>query len=170
MKPQRAQTMVSTSRIDRTTQTSFCCCLRLFGPEALHGGLGWRCHGVISGGLGGDIVLGSSGEVLLFDDLWRRGTPTVLVDGLLGLGRGLLGVALNGLGSVSGLLVGKALDLCSLLAGDLSALLELGINSLLVLDVDEGSKVGDEGSDQSQAPERDELDEEVGDQGSEEGL
>lgn len=49
-------------------------------------------------------------------------------------------------------------------------MLKLGINHLLVLDVDERSEIGDGGSDQSQAPEGNELDEEVRDQGREEGL
>jgi hypothetical protein len=118
-----------------------------------------------------EIMARSGGEVLLLDlDLWRGGASAVLVDGLLCLGSVLLSVALYGLGSISSVLVGETLDLRSLLASDLAALLELGINNLLVLDVDEGSEVGDESRDQGQAPERDELDEEVGDQGSEEGL
>jgi hypothetical protein len=114
-------------------------------------------------------MTGSSGEVLLLD-LGRCGASTVLVDGVLSLGSVLLGKTLNSLGSVSSVLVSEALDLSSLLASDLSALLELSIDNLLVLDVDERSEVGDKGGDQSQAPERNKLDEEVRDQGSEEGL
>ena len=117
----------------------------------------------------GEVLLGSGREVLLLD-LWRRRTSTVLVDRLLCLSSVLLGVALDGLGGVSGMLVGKALDLRCLLAGDLAALLELGIDDLLVLDVDERGKVGNKGGDQGQAPEGDKLDEEVRDEGSEEGL
>jgi hypothetical protein len=116
-------------------------------------------------------VARSSREVLLLDlDLGRSRASTVLVDRLLCLVGVLLGKTLNSLGSVSGVLVGKTLDLSSLLAGDLATLLELGINDLLVLDVDEGSEVGDEGGDQGQAPKRNELDEKVRDQGSKEGL
>jgi hypothetical protein len=111
----------------------------------------------------------SSGKVLLLD-LWGRGASTVLVNGLLSLSSRLLGVALDCLGSVLGVLVGEALDLSCLLASDLTALLELSINDLLVLDVDERGEVGYEGGDQGQAPERNELDEEVGDQRSEESL
>ena len=112
---------------------------------------------------------GGSGEVLLLD-LGRRRASTVLVDRLLSLSSSLLGVALNGLGSISGVLVGKTLDLRGLLASDLSALLKLSVDDLLVLNVDERSEVGDEGGDQCQAPERDELDEEVGDERGEESL
>jgi hypothetical protein len=117
------------------------------------------------------IMTGRSGEVLLLDlDLGRGGPATVLVDGLLCLGGVLLGVALNRLGSVSSVLFGESLDLRSLVASDLTTLLKLSIDSLFVLDVDEGSEVGDKSRNQGQAPERDELDEEVRDQGSEEGL
>lgn len=108
------------------------------------------------------VVLGSNGEVLLLDlDLGRDRASTVLVDGLLCLCGRLLGVALDSLDSVSGVLVSETLDLGSLLAGDLSTLLELSIDDLLVLDVDERSEVGNEGGDQGQAPERNDLDETV---------
>jgi hypothetical protein len=127
------------------------------------------CGTLLPGG-GRERRVGGSGEVLLLDLWGTRTSTTVLVDGLLSLGSGLLSVALDGLGGVAGVLVSQTLDLSSLLAGDLTALLELAIDDLLVLDVDERGKVGDEGGDQGQAPERDELDEEVGDQGSEEGL
>lgn len=109
------------------------------------------------------------GESLLLD-LWGSGTPAVLVNGLLGLGRGLLGVSLDSLHGVSSMLVSKTLDLLGLLVGNVVALLQLSINDLLVLDVDEGTEEGNECRDQSQAPERDELDEEVGDEGSKEHL
>jgi hypothetical protein len=67
-------------------------------------------------------------------------------------------------------LVGKTLDLSSLLTGNLSALLELRINYFLVLNVDKGAEEGNEGGNQGQAPKGNKLDEEVGDQGSEESL
>lgn len=109
------------------------------------------------------------GEVLLLD-LRRGRAATVLVDSLLRLRSVLLGVALHSLGSISSVLVGKTLDLSCLLASNLSTLLQLSINDFFVLDVDERSEVGDESSDQGQAPEWDKLDEVVGDQGSEESL
>jgi hypothetical protein len=92
------------------------------------------------------------------------------VDDLLGLGGGLLGVGSGHVHGVSGMLVGKTLDLLGLLVRNVVALLKLSIDDVLVLDVDEGSEIGDEGRDQAQAPERDELDEEVGDEGREESL
>lgn len=93
-----------------------------------------------------------------------------MVDRLLGLRSVLLSVALYCLGGVSGVLVSKTLDLGRLLASNLTTLLKLSINGLLVLDVDEGTEEGDERGNQSQAPERDELDEEVRNQGCEESL
>ena len=115
------------------------------------------------------LVLGNSGESLLLD-FWRSRASTVLVDGLLGLGGSLLCVALDSLHGFSSMLVGKALDLLSLLVGNVVALLQLSINDILVLDVDEGTEEGNDGRDQSQAPERNKLDKEVGEEGCEEGL
>lgn len=133
--------------------------------------LGALSLGLVRGrlSLSNGCVSGSRGESLLLD-FRRCGTPAVLVDGLLGLGRGLLGVALHSLHGVSGMLVSKALDLLSLLVGNVVALLYLSIDDLLVLDVYEGTEEGDKCRDQGQAPEGDELDEEVGDEGSEESL
>lgn len=125
---------------------------------------------VLLGG-GGEVLCGCSWEVILLDlDLWRSGTSTVLVDSLLGLCGCLLCVALDSLDSVPGMLVSKFLDLLSLLVGNAVALLNLGIDGLLVLNVDEGTEEGEGSGDQGQAPERNELDEEVGDQGCEESL
>jgi hypothetical protein len=112
---------------------------------------------------------GSGREILLLD-FWGSGASAVLVDGLLGLGGRLLSVAAGNVHGVSGMLVGKTLDLLCLLVGNVVALLKLSIDGILVLDVDEGGEVGNAGSDQAQAPEGDELDEEVGDEGCEEGL
>jgi hypothetical protein len=68
------------------------------------------------------------------------------------------------------MLLGKTLDLGGLFASDLATLLELSIDDFLVLDVDKRGEVGDESGDQSQAPERNELDEEVRNQRSKERL
>lgn len=116
-------------------------------------------------------MLGSGREVILLDlGLWGGGTSTVLVDGVLSLGGRLLGVTLDSLDGITSMLVGKLLDLLGLLVGDVVTLLKLSIDDLLVLDVDEGSEESNEGRDQSQSPKRNKLDEEVGDQGCEEGL
>jgi hypothetical protein len=95
---------------------------------------------------------------------------TVRVDGLGRLRRVLLSVSLNSLGCISGVLRGKIPELRSLLVGDVVALVELTINGVLVLDVDERAQVSNGSGNQRQAPERNELDEEVRDEGSKEGL
>ena len=134
--------------------------------------------------IGLEIGLGGSGEVRLLN-LSGGGAATVLVDSLLGLSGVLLGKTLDSLRSIGGVLASKALDLGGLLAGKVLALLELGINDLLVLDVDERAEVSDKSSNESKAPHWHELvaisalketlacwtaylDEEVGNQGSEE--
>jgi hypothetical protein len=108
-------------------------------------------------------------EALLLD-FGGSGASAVVVDRVLCLGSVSLGVALDCLRGISGVLGTEVLDLCRLLVGNVVALLKLGVNDLLVLDVDERTQVGNNGGDERQAPERDELDEEVGDQRSEEGL
>jgi hypothetical protein len=116
---------------------------------------------------------GSSREVLtlhLVADLGRGRTSTVGVDSLLSLVRVILRQALNRVGGVGGMLAGKILDLLSLSIDQVVALLKLSIDGLLVLDVNEGSEVSNGGGNQSQAPERDELDEEVRNQGCKECL
>lgn len=116
-------------------------------------------------------MLGSDREIRLLDlDLRRSGASTVLVDGSLSLLGSLLSVALCGLESLSSMLVSKLLDLLSLLVGDVVTLLDLSVNDLLVLDVDERTEEGDHGGDQGQTPERNELDQEVREEGSEESL
>ena len=114
-------------------------------------------------------MLGDIGQSLLLD-LWRSGTPTVLVDSLLGLGGSLLCVALHSLHGVSSMLVGETLDLLSLLVGNGVALLQLSVDGVLVLDVDEGAEEGNVRRDQTQAPERNPLDQEVRDEGCKKGL
>lgn len=116
-------------------------------------------------------------------DFRRRRAATVVVDGLLGLGGVLLGGFSEKFGSVSGSLCGKVTKLSRLLIGTrfgksawcplhinstcnlhVVALLELGVNDLLVLDVDERTEIRNSRGNESQAPQRDELDQEVGDQ------
>ena len=104
-----------------------------------------------------EIVVGGSGEVLLLDLSGRRAS-TVLVDGLLSLGGVLLGQALDSLGSIGGLLAGDIPELSSLLAGKAPALLELGINDLLVLEIDERAEEGNDSTDEGKTPHGNELD------------
>lgn len=98
------------------------------------------------------------------------GAAAVLVNGLGSLNGVLVGDVLDRMGSIGGVLASNLLELNSLLASNVVTLLELSIDNFLVLNVDEGAKVGDQGRNQSQAPERYELDEEVGGQGCNKGL
>lgn len=61
-------------------------------------------------------------------------------------------------------------DLLALLADQVSSILELSIDNLLVLDVDERAKVDSNRGDQGEAPEWNELDQEIGDKGGDESL
>jgi hypothetical protein len=110
------------------------------------------------------LMRGSNRELLplgFVADLGRSRTSTVGVNSLLSLVGIILRQALNRVCSVGSVLAGKVLDLLSLSIDQVVALLKLSINDLLVLDIDEGSEVGDSGGNQGQAPERDKLDEEV---------
>jgi hypothetical protein len=130
------------------------------------GVLGGRCRGVV-------LLNGSAGELLsgLLADV-------SLVDGgLLGAIKLLLSQAdvLRGDGAGSfhgliGVLGGDFAELLSLLVGDLSGVVEVSINELLVGNVDQRSEVDDAGGDEEQAPLGSDLDKEVADQGSEESL
>jgi hypothetical protein len=145
----------------------------LLTTQPLQDSLGNKLRLLIDHGLrdllGRKLVLRRNREVLLLD-LRRGGASAVLADRLLSLGGVLLGEALDSLGSVTSVLVGEALELGGLLVGNVVTLLELSVNDLLVLEVDKRTKVGDDGCNQGQSPERNELDEEVRDQGSKEGL
>lgn len=129
-----------------------------------------RGNGLIPGR---DGELGCSREVRLLDFRRSRASASgaaVLVDGFLCLVRVLSGVGLDGLGGLLGLLGRQIADLRGLLPSNVAGALKLSINGILVLDVHEGCKVGNAGGDKAQAPERDELDQEVRDQRREEDL
>lgn len=130
----------------------------------LHGGLSNRLIR-----LGSWLMLGRNREVRLLDARRARNS-TVLIDGILGLSGVLLGISLESLGCGTGAFGSKIPKLGCLLVGDAVTLLELSIDEFLVRDVDERAHEGGYGGNKSQAPERDELDEGVGDQGSKESL
>jgi hypothetical protein len=130
------------------------------------GVLGGGCRGVaLLNGSAGDLVGGLLANVSLVDS------------GLLGAIKLLLSQAdvLRGDGAGSfhglvGVLGGDFAELLSLLVGDLSGVVEVSINELLVGNVDQRSEVDDAGGDEEQAPLGSDLDEEVADQSSEESL
>jgi hypothetical protein len=136
------------------------------------------------GGLVGEVV-GSVLDVLLLDFSLRLvlgGVQVGRVGGisltgtLLGLAdelRGTVGEvgsgALGNLGSVLSLLGGNGANLLGLLVDDGAGVLDLSINDLAVVDVDEGNGVDQGGEEKSKTPGRHDLDEEVRDEGDEEG-
>lgn len=137
-------------------------------------GSGSGGSGVVCRGSGGVALLdGSTGSLVggLLADV-------VLVDGsLLGTTNVLLSQAdvLRGCGAGSfhglvGVLGGDFAELLGLLVGNLSGVVEVGVNELLVGDVDQGSEVDNAGRDEEQAPLGSDLDEEVADEGGEESL
>lgn len=81
--------------------------------------------------------------------------------------RGRLAGSLHGLVGVLG---GDFTELLGLLVGNLGGVVEVGVDELLVGYVDQRSKVDDAGGDEEQAPLGSDLDEEVADKSSEEGL
>jgi hypothetical protein len=134
-------------------------------------------------GRSGGGVLGRGGGVVLLNgstwELLGGGLADVaLVDGgLLGTTnvflseahvlRGRLAGSLHGLVGVLG---GDFAELLGLLVGDLGGVVEVGVNELLVGDVDQRSEVDDAGGNEKKAPLGSDLDEEVADDGSEGGL
>ena len=63
------------------------------------------------------------------------------------------------------MVVGHILHLACLRVDDLGRVGQVGVNELLVVDVDQRAKVGQRGSDEGQAPEGDDLDQPVGEEG-----
>ena len=141
-----------------------------------------RGDGRLLNGSGSGGVLGRRGVALLNGSTGERFggvlADVALVDGgLLGTTdvflseahvlRGRLAGSLHGLVGVLG---GDFAELLSLLVGDLGGVVKVGVNKLLVGDVDQRSEVDDAGGDEKQAPLGSDLDEEVADEGSEGGL
>ena len=61
-------------------------------------------------------------------------------------------------------------ELSGLLAGNVGGVVQVLVNEILVLDVDQRSEVDNKGGEEKQAPLGSDLDEEVADEGGEEGL
>ena len=84
------------------------------------------------------------------------------------------GVALcslhNSLGRASGVMSGKITKLSGLLGDDVAGVVDMMVDELLVGDVHEGRKVHCRDGDQTEAPGRNNLDQEVGQERCAEGL
>lgn len=79
-------------------------------------------------------------------------------------------VLLGGFGSTSGVVASQLTNLLGLLVCDIGSLGDIVVDNLLVGLVDEWCNEGDDGGKESQTPEWNKLDQEVGDEGSEESL
>lgn len=91
-------------------------------------------------------------------------------DHLLGLGDVLAGSGAGSLECPVAVLGGEVAQLLGLGVGDVGRVIEVLVDQVLVLDVDEGSEVDDDGGEEEQTPLGSDLDEEVADEGDEEGL
>lgn len=148
-------------------------------------------RGLVSGrgssvlGLGSKVV-GSVGDVVLLDlslGLVLGGVHVARVGGvgLTSAGlcltnklRGTVGKVSGGvsceLSGVRGLFSGDGADLLGLLVDQVASVVELGINNLAIVDVDKRDSVDEGGGQKSKTPLGHDLDEEVRDEGNEEGL
>lgn len=138
--------------------------LRGLGTRGLCGGHTWE-------GRGGLLRLAHNVVCrLLAHDTLVHGRLLALPNQILRLGRVVLEGALAQLDGLVGVLRSELTDLLRLLADDLGGVVQVGVNELLVGDVDERGEVGDGGEEESKAPGGSDLDEEVRDEGGEEGL
>lgn len=112
--------------------------------------------GVLSGGVG---KLGRR----LDDDLARGSLARQKSLDLVGV---VASILLAESGNLVELLLGNILDLGGLGVNQVGGVLDLRIDKLLVAGVDQGNKENDGGADDGETPVGDELDEEVGDEGS----
>ena len=132
----------------------------------LEGSLLFRSRGGLL--LGGDGEIG--GPILLVGGRGHAGIGRATADDLLGLGGVVTHVLLGELGSVGGVLLGDGPQLGGLGVDDVARLLQVAVDELLVGGVDERSEEDDGGGDQGEAPVRDNLDQEVGEEGTKESL
>lgn len=125
----------------------------------------------------GKVLLGRSREIFVgvgrsgrLGDLGGGGASSGISNHLLSLGRVVTSVGLDGRGGARRVVGSKVLDLGGLGVGNLRDVVDLLVDDFLVVDVDQGCEVDGRDTDQGEAPEGDKLDEEVGQQGNEEGL
>jgi len=122
------------------------------------------------------VLLGRSREVLgavrrsgRLGGLGGGGASPGISNYFLGLGGVVTSVGLDGRGGARGVVGSKLLDLGGLGIDNLGDVVELLVDDFLVVDVDQGCEVDARDTDQGEAPEGNELDEEVGEQRDEEG-
>lgn len=141
--------------------------------SGLLGGSGGSGGVKLERGSGVVLLDGSTGSLvggLLADVALVHGRLLGTTHVLLGHGDVLGSGGRGGLEGLVGVLGGDLAELLSLLVGDVGGVVKLGVNHILVLDVDQGSEVEDDGGEESQAPQGSDLDEEVANESGEEGL
>lgn len=140
-----------------------------------------RHLGDLGGGVGGGLLGGGNG--LLGRGGGELGSLGLLLGGdgggsgggaathhLLNLAGVVASVLLAESSNLVGLLLGSGAQLSSLGVDGVAGSLEVLVDELLVGGVDEGNEEGEGGAENGKAPVGDELDEEVGDEGSDAGL
>lgn len=133
-------------------------------------------HGFSLGSLGevGGLELGRADWLDL--DSWSRGLDSLwgcraaVANVLVSLGAVVVGILLHQSGGTGSLLVGKFLSMVGLGVDKLLDLGNLLIDDFTIANVDQGSKVSDGCAEQGKTPDRDNLDEPVGKEGSNESL
>ena len=106
-------------------------------------------------------IISRRGGLRLEGDLRRRRSTTSAADYFLSFGSVITGISLNGLCSLGSVLFRKTPHLSSLSARYFRGVGDLGINDLLVRNIDQGSQVNNGGSNERKAPKRNEFDQPV---------
>jgi hypothetical protein len=109
--------------------------------------------GVLDGGRTGSIAIGNARDLL-----------ARLADHSLSLLSVFSNIRASSLGGTSGVLRGEILDLACLLANDVTSMLNMRIDDLLVFNVDKGCEVYGCSEDEAETPKWKPLDEVVGDE------
>ena len=129
-------------------------------------GLGSRSRSVaLLNGSAGSLVGSLLADVALVDG-GLLGTTNVF----LSQGHVLRGGGAGSLHSLVGVPGGNLAELLGLLVGNLGGVVEVGVDQLLVGDVDQRSEVDNGSGDEEETPLRSDLDKEVGNEGGEESL
>ena len=115
--------------------------------------------GIRAGGWGG-------GTGRLAGHLRRLGASPGRADEALSLGGVVPSILHHARRGTIGVVVGHILHLGCLGIDNLGRVGQVGVNDFFVVDVDQWAKVGQRGSDEGQAPEWDDLDQPVGEEGS----
>ena len=165
-----AQTFRAVGTLDRLWVVELCGDQRLVPRSQSIGSLlDWRCL---------ELLLRGNREIIALV-CWvggfrggcrRGGAGTSASDHLLSLGRIVSNILLCDIGGARSVVGGELLDLLGLLVDHAGSIGDVMVNELLVGLIDERCKKEDRGGDESKTPQRDDLDQVVREEGTEEGL